>query len=75
MAADAPAIKRFNVRLETRTTVVIRRDYDFHKPHLVLDSRSDSEQQPALEDYRFPGQFADRETGSGSCPTCSSSFR
>ena len=63
MAADAPAIKRFNVRLETRTTAVTRRDYDFHKPHLLLESRSDSEQQPALEDYRFPGQFADRETG------------
>lgn len=29
MAADAPAIKRFNVRLETRTTAVTRCDYDF----------------------------------------------
>lgn len=63
MSVDAPGIKRFNVRLETRTTAVVRRDYDFHKPHLLLESRSDSEQRPVLEDYRFPGQFADRESG------------
>ncbi|MHC8289346.1 type VI secretion system Vgr family protein [Pseudomonas sp. XS1P51] len=63
MVADAPAIKRFNVRLETRTTVVTRRDYDFHKPRLQLESRLDSQQLPVLEDYHFPGQFTDREHG------------
>lgn len=63
MAADAPAINRFNVRLETRTTAVARRDYDFHKPRLQLESRIDNGQLPALEDYHFPGQFTDREYG------------
>lgn len=63
MAASTPAIKRFNVRLETRTTTVTRRDYDFHKPRLPLESRVDSEQRPVLEDYHFPGQFTDRESG------------
>ncbi|MEO6676975.1 MAG: type VI secretion system tip protein VgrG [Pseudomonas sp.] len=63
MAASAPAIKRFNVRLETRTTAVTLRDYDFHKPRLALESHVDSEQRPVLEDYHFPGQFTDRESG------------
>lgn len=63
MAADAPAINRFNVRLETRTTAVARRDYEFHKPRLQLESRIDNGQLPALEDYHFPGQFTDREYG------------
>ncbi|MHC8356168.1 type VI secretion system Vgr family protein [Pseudomonas sp. LB3P81] len=63
MVADTPAINRFNVRLETRTTAVARRDYDFHKPRLQLESRIDNGQLPALEDYRFPGQFTDREYG------------
>lgn len=63
MAGDAPAINRFNVRLQTRTTAVARRDYDFHKPGLQLDSRVDNGQLPLLEDYHFPGQFKDREHG------------
>ncbi|MCU1749821.1 type VI secretion system tip protein VgrG [Pseudomonas sp. 6D_7.1_Bac1] len=63
MAADAPTIKRFNVRLETRTTAVTRRDYDFHKPGLQLHCTVDSEQRPVLEDYHFPGQFTDRADG------------
>ncbi|KQZ94726.1 type VI secretion system Vgr family protein [Pseudomonas sp. Root562] len=63
MAVNEAVIKRFNVRLETRPTVVTRRDYDFHQPRLELQSRSDSEQLPLLEDYRFPGQFNDREIG------------
>lgn len=63
MAASATAIKRFNVRVETRANAVVRRDYDFHKPRLLLESRTATEQLPMLEDYRFPGQFADREYG------------
>ncbi|RON86281.1 type VI secretion system tip protein VgrG [Pseudomonas fluorescens] len=63
MSAEAPAIKRFNVRVETRTSVVTRRDYNFEKPRLQLESRIDGEQRPVLEDYHFPGQFNDRETG------------
>lgn len=63
MAVDVPTITRFNVRLETRSTVVARRDYDFLKPRLQLESRIDNGQLPALEDYHFPGQFTDREYG------------
>lgn len=63
MAASTPAIKGFNVRLETRTTAVTLRDYNFHKPQLELESRSDSQQAPVLEHYHFPGQFTDREHG------------
>ncbi|MBC3269777.1 type VI secretion system tip protein VgrG [Pseudomonas sp. SWRI81] len=63
MSVGAPAIQRFNVRVETRTSVVTRRDYNFEKPRLSLESRSDGEQRPVLEDYHFPGQFNDRETG------------
>ncbi|MBV4475597.1 type VI secretion system Vgr family protein [Pseudomonas botevensis] len=63
MAAGTPAIKRFNVRVETRTSVVTRRDYNFEKPRLQLDSRAEAERRPVLEDYRFPGQFNERESG------------
>lgn len=63
MAAQAPVIKRFNVRLETRTTAVTLRDYDFTKPRLHLESHVDSLQLPALEAYHFPGQFSDRDHG------------
>jgi len=63
MAASAPAIKRFSVRLETRTSAVSRRDYNFHKPTLTLHAAADSEQRPVLEDYQFPGQFMDSTSG------------
>lgn len=63
MVAQRPAIKRFSVRLETRTTAVTLRDYDFHKPRLQLESRIDNQQVPVLESYGFPGRFTDREQG------------
>ena len=63
MAGDEPVINRFDVRLETRTTAVTRRDYNFHRPGLELENRHDSEQLPVLEDYGFPGQFTDRAVG------------
>jgi type VI secretion system VgrG family protein len=63
MAGDEPVINRFNVALEARATAVTRRDYDFCKPRLELESRFDSKQLPALEDYGFPGQFNDPEVG------------
>ncbi|MFJ4195177.1 type VI secretion system tip protein VgrG [Pseudomonas sp. NPDC089534] len=63
MAAAAPAVKRLRVRVETRTSVVSRRDYDFEKPQLSLEARVDGEQRPVLEDYRFPGRFTEREAG------------
>ncbi|MDR6608036.1 type VI secretion system tip protein VgrG [Pseudomonas synxantha] len=64
MAAETPVIKRFDVNLQAGTTLVTRRDYDFHKPRLLLESGVDNKQQPVLEDYHFPGQFTDRKTGS-----------
>jgi type VI secretion system secreted protein VgrG len=63
MAAQTPVVNHFNVRLETRPTAVVRRDYDFHKPRLELESHRDSKQLPVLEDYAFPGHFNDREVG------------
>ncbi|MET0949866.1 MAG: type VI secretion system tip protein VgrG [Pseudomonas sp.] len=63
MAVDAPSIKYFNVRLETRTSVVTLRDYNFQKPRPELESRVDNRQVPVLEDYHFPGQFIDRDHG------------
>ncbi|RYJ64399.1 type VI secretion system tip protein TssI/VgrG, partial [Pseudomonas songnenensis] len=36
LVADQPVIKRFGLRLETRTSRVTRRDYDFEKPRLTM---------------------------------------
>ena len=63
MVAEAPVIDRFKLRLETRPTHVSRRDYDFEKPRLELDSESKTPLLPHLEDYAFPGQFTHRERG------------
>lgn len=63
MAADEPAIKRLAVRLQTRTTAVTLRDYDFRKPGLSLQVDLDNQQLPALESYHYPGQYIDRDDG------------
>lgn len=63
MVAEAPVIDRFKLRLATRPTHVSRRDYDFEKPRLQLDSETQSPLQPHLEDYAFPGQFTHRDRG------------
>jgi len=63
MAAGEPAIKRLAVRLQTRSSVVTLCDYDFRNPSLPLQTSLDSQQQPVLEDYRYPGLFSDREHG------------
>ena len=63
MVAQAPAIKRFSVQLETRTTTVNLRDYDFRKPRLELESAATGEQLPRLEQQLYPGQFSDRPHG------------
>ncbi|MCF1772636.1 type VI secretion system tip protein VgrG, partial [Pseudomonas aeruginosa] len=62
-AADRPAIKRSGVRLEPRPSRVTRRDYDFEKPRLTLESAARGEARPDLEDYDYPGRFVDRERG------------
>lgn len=63
MVAEAPVIDRFKLRLATRPTHVSRRDYDFEKPRLQLDSETKTPLQPHLEDYAFPGQFTHRDRG------------
>lgn len=63
MVADAPAIKRFILRLKTRTTGVNLRDYNFKKPGLTLESAASSRQRPTLDDQHYPGHFTDREHG------------
>src|SRR5690554_1594098 len=63
MVADQPVIKRFGVRLETRTSRVTRRDYAPNKARLQLESQTRAEQLPDLEDYDYPGRFTDRTRG------------
>ncbi|EIK95377.1 Rhs element Vgr protein, partial [Pseudomonas sp. M47T1] len=67
MTADNPVIKRFSVRVETRTSRVTRRDHDFQKPRLDLESAyrpsTQSAAEPDLEDYDYPGRFTDRTRG------------
>ncbi|KQM49605.1 type IV secretion protein Rhs [Pseudomonas sp. Leaf15] len=63
LVAGTPAIKLFILRLETRTTGVNLRDYDFKKPRLALESQISSGQQPVLEEQRYPGYFTDRAHG------------
>lgn len=63
MAAGAPTIKQLAVRLQARSNAVTLRDHDFRKPGLALQTSLDNQQQPVLEDYRYPGQFSDRDHG------------
>ncbi|MDP3814825.1 type VI secretion system tip protein TssI/VgrG [Pseudomonas sp.] len=63
LVADKPVIKRFGVRVETRSSRVTRRDYDFEKPRLLLEADAKSTFTPDLEDYDYPGRFVDRERG------------
>ncbi|KHK63557.1 type VI secretion system tip protein VgrG [Pseudomonas frederiksbergensis] len=63
MAAAEPGIKRLAVRLQTRSTAVTLRDYDFRKPGLLLQTRLEGQAPASLEDYHYPGQFADRDDG------------
>nr|MBF0681786.1 type VI secretion system tip protein VgrG [Pseudomonas sp.] len=63
LVADRPVIKRFAMRVETRTSRVTRRDYDFEKPRLLMESAVTSAVTPDLEDYDYPGRFTDRGRG------------
>jgi len=63
LVADQPVIKRFGLRLETRTSRVTRRDYDFEKPRLTMEVAFHSDFQPDLEDYDYPGRFTERARG------------
>ena len=63
LVADEPVVKRLGVRVETRTSRVTRRDYDFEKPRLTMEAAAQGPEKPDLEDYDYPGRFADRERG------------
>ncbi|WP_436785011.1 type VI secretion system tip protein TssI/VgrG [Stutzerimonas frequens] len=63
LVADQPVIKRFGLRLETRTSRITRRDYDFEKPRLSMEAAFHSDFQPDLEDYDYPGRFTERARG------------
>lgn len=63
MVAETPVIDQFQVSLQTRTSHVSRRDYDFRKPRQALRSEAKSTATPTLEDYAFPGQFTDPQDG------------
>ncbi|WP_415769495.1 type VI secretion system tip protein VgrG [Pseudomonas sp. LB3P38] len=63
LVADQAVIKRFGLRMTTRTSRTTRRDYDFTKPKIELESDAKSAAKPDLEDYDYPGRFVDRERG------------
>ncbi|HBN7891906.1 TPA: type VI secretion system tip protein VgrG, partial [Pseudomonas aeruginosa] len=67
LVADEPVIKRFSLRLASRTTRTTHRDYDFEKPRLLLEAgnrpAADAPAEPDLEDYDYPGRFVDRQRG------------
>ena len=66
MVAERSVIKQFDLRIEARTSRTTRRDYDFEKARILLESRYEpqvSQTQPDLEDYAYPGRFTLRERG------------
>lgn len=54
MVAEHPVVSRFNIRTSTRTSTVVRRDYDLKRPSLLVESRFTADFTPVLEDYRYP---------------------
>ncbi|MBV4488729.1 type VI secretion system tip protein VgrG [Pseudomonas sp. SWRI153] len=66
MVAERSVIKQFDLRVEARTTRTTRRDYDFEKSRILLESQYQPDARPAqsaLEDYDYPGRFTLRERG------------
>lgn len=63
LAAGTRAIRRFDVRLETRSQQTVCRDHDFEHPSLRLHEQAGSISAHALEDYRYPGGFSHRARG------------
>lgn len=63
LVADRPVIKRFGVRVASRSSRVTRRDYDPLQPRLRLEAVSPPLAGPDLEDYDYPGHFTDRNRG------------
>ncbi|MEO9332219.1 type VI secretion system tip protein VgrG [Ectopseudomonas guguanensis] len=63
LSADHEVVRAFGVRLETRSTEVTWRDYDFEQPKLQMEAGYSSEFFPTLEVYDYPGRFTDRARG------------
>lgn len=66
MVAQGAVIKQFDLRIEARTSRTTRRDYDFEKARILLESDyqpAADHAQPDLEDYDYPGRFKLRERG------------
>lgn len=63
LVADRAVVKRFGVRLETRSSHASFRDYDFEQPRLQMEAGYGSEFAPALEVYDYPGRFTTRVRG------------
>lgn len=63
LAANTSAIRQFDVRLETRTQLTVRRDHDFQHPSLRLEDKAGPASTQFLEDYHYPGGFGDHMRG------------
>ena len=63
LSADHEVVRAFGVRLETRSSQVTWRDYDFEQPKLQMEAGYSSEFFPTLEVYDYPGRFTDRARG------------
>lgn len=63
LVAAAPVIDQFSVRQETRPSEVVRREYFFQRPHVLLEAKASGARVPPLEDYAFAGAFTDRDRG------------
>lgn len=63
LVADRAVIKRFGVRLETRSSHATFRDYDFEQPRLQMEAGYSSEFTPMLDVYDYPGRFTTRGRG------------
>ncbi|MDP9783064.1 type VI secretion system Vgr family protein [Pseudomonas fluorescens] len=66
MASEEPVVHRFGLRLETRTSRVTCRDYDFKKSTFLLEARCQpgiEKNQPDLEAYDYPGDFTQEKRG------------
>ena len=63
LVASEPVVKRFDLRLETRTSRTTRRDYNFEIPRVTLEGDERSDALPDLEDYDYPGRFHDSQRG------------
>ncbi|WP_296259256.1 MULTISPECIES: type VI secretion system tip protein VgrG [unclassified Pseudomonas] len=63
MVADHPVVRRFSMRVNTRTSTTTRRGYDLDRPSLLRESKYTAEFSPALEDYCYPVAIKNEKLG------------